>query len=414
MMDQQTSSQAQLERGDTLLKQGELREAAEEFASLVRAEPGNPAGHLGLAEASLALGDFATTQTACAQVQQLAPQSAEAALARALLAVLGQRFDLALPEVDHSIELDPTRGYAHALRAYVLRRLGQRYDGALAEARAGRTWGTTDLDHLFAPLQPKEALPTVAAGTALAPQIPTTPGPRPWEQRSSRERQVVRARFAFRGVPVVTYTLMAINIGLYIVGLFFGGSVGNTPGGIYLYTGSNIFAKADNPLYSFGMEQGLLIQHDPIQAYRLLTAMFLQASITHIAFNMLSLLFVGVVVERMFGAARFTAIYFASGIVAGLAQVFLSPESVSLGASGAIFGIFGAFGAFFLLRRRSLGPAANAYIGQWVFWLAINLYLSFSDRHIALFDHLGGLVTGFILGAILTAAATRRRARPGY
>jgi Tfp pilus assembly protein PilF len=136
MMEQQTSAQSsQIERGDTLLKQGDVREAAEVFAGVVRAEPNNPAGHLGLAEASLALGDFATMQQACAQVQQLAPQGAEAALARALLAVLNQRFDIALQEVEHSIELDPTRGYAHALRAYVLRQLGQRYDGALAEAR---------------------------------------------------------------------------------------------------------------------------------------------------------------------------------------------------------------------------------------------------------------------------------------
>ncbi|MGE5333222.1 MAG: tetratricopeptide repeat protein, partial [Nitrososphaerota archaeon] len=60
-MEQQTDIQTQLTRGDTLLKQGDVREAAEEFANVVRMEPGNPGGHLGLAEASLALGDFVTT-----------------------------------------------------------------------------------------------------------------------------------------------------------------------------------------------------------------------------------------------------------------------------------------------------------------------------------------------------------------
>ena len=235
-MDQQTGVQAQIARGDTLLKRGNVREAAEEFAGVVRAEPGDPAGHLGLAEASLALGDFATTRQACAQVQQLAPQSAEGALARALVAVLDQRFDVALTEVDHSIELDPARGYVHALRAFVLRRLGQRYDGALAEARAGRTWGETDLDHLFAQLpKPSAALPTVAAGADFAPKIPTTPGPRTWEQRPARERQMVRARFALRGVPIVTYSLMAVNIAIFVVGLAFGGNLGNTPGDILVY-----------------------------------------------------------------------------------------------------------------------------------------------------------------------------------
>jgi len=391
---QQASAQSsQIERGDTLLKQGDVREAAEVFAGVVREEPNNPAGHLGLAEASLALGDFATMQQACAQVQQLAPQSSEADLARALLAVLNQRFDIALQEVDRSIELDPARGYAHALRAYVLRRLGQRYDGALAEARAGRTWGTRDLDHLFAQV-PKSAatLPTVAAGADFAPKIPTTPGPRTWDQRSVRERQMVRARFAFRGVPIVTYTLMAINIGIFILGIFPGGSA----------------------LYNFGVAQGNLILSDPFQSYRLLTSMFLHDGLLHIASNMLSLFFVGVIVERLFGSGRFTIIYFASGLVAGLAQILFVPGVATLGASGAIFGIFGAFGAFLLMRRRSLGPAVNGMIGQWVFWLGINLFISFSLPGIALFAHLGGLAAGFIIGAIMTSMAGRQRTRVGY
>jgi len=391
---QQASAQSsQIERGDTLLKQGDTREAAEVFAGVVREEPNNPAGHLGLAEASLALGDFATMRQACAQVQQLAPQSSEAAVARALLAALDQRFDIALQEVEHSIELDPTRGYAHALRAYVLRRLGQRYDGALAEARAGRTWGTRDLDHLFAQVpKPAATLPTVAAGADFAPQVPTTPGPRTWDQRSARDRQMVRARFAFRGVPVVTYTLMAINVGIFILGIFPGGSA----------------------LYNFGVAQGNLILSDPVQAYRLLTSMFLHANLLHIATNMLSLFFIGVAVEQLFGSGRYAFIYFASGIIAGLTQMIILPGVPFLGASGAIAGIFGAFGALILLRRRTLGPAGNALIGQWLFWLAINAFISISNPGIAGWAHLGGLVAGFIIGAIMTTMDGRRRVRAGY
>ena len=136
----------------------------------------------------------------------------------------------------------------HALRAFVLRRLGQRYDGALAEARAGRTWGETDLDHLFAQLpKPSAALPTVAAGADFAPKIPTTPGPRTWEQRPARERQMVRARFALRGVPIVTYTLMAVNIAIFVVGLAFGGNLGNTPGDILVYNGDGYVRQCQQP-----------------------------------------------------------------------------------------------------------------------------------------------------------------------
>lgn len=390
-MEQQTDIQTRLTRGDTLLKEGDLRGAAEEFANAARAEPNNPGGHLGLAEASLALGDFATTQQASAEVLRLAPESAEGSLARAILAALAQRFDLALHEVDHSIELDPTRGYAHALRAYTLRRLGQRYEGALAEARAGRTWGTRDLDHLFAAVpKPAAPAPTVAAGTDLAPQIPTRPGPAPWQQRSARERQMVRARFMFNGIPIVTYTLMAINIVIYV-----------------------FTAMSGNLLYNLGAAQGYLIEHDPIQAYRIITSMFLHRSLIHIGANMLSLFFVGIIVERVFGSGRFTVIYFASGIIAGIAQAVISPAIPSVGASGAIAGIFGAFGAYILLRRQSLGPAANSLIGQWVFWLAINAYISISSPNIALWAHVGGLVSGFIIGAIMASMQGRRRTRAG-
>ena len=390
-MEQQTDVQTQLTRGDTLLKEGDVRGAAEEFASAVRAEPNNPGAHIGLAEASLALGDFATTQQACAETLRLAPDSAEGALARALLAVLAQRFDLALHEVDRSIELDPTRGYTHALRAYTLRRLGQRYDGALAEARAGRTWGTRDLDHLFAAIpKPTAPAPTVAAGADLAPQIPARPGPTPWQERSTRERQMVRTRFMFHGIPVVTYTLMAINIALYLLTALSGGL-----------------------LLQLGASEGDVIAQDPIQAYRILSSMFLHLNLLHIGTNMLSLFFVGVIVERLFGSGRFTTIYFASGIIAGIAQAVLSPTVPSVGASGAIMGIFGAFGAFLLMRRRSLGPAVNAYIGQWAFWLAINLFISFTNPSIALWAHLGGLISGFIIGAIMTSMAGRNRIRAG-
>ena len=391
-MEQQTDIQTQLTRGDTLLKEGDVRGAAEEFANAARAEPNNPGGHLGLAEASLALGDFATTQQASAEVMRLAPESAEGSLARAILAALAQRFDLALHEVDHSIELDPTRGYAHALRAYTLRRLGQRYDGALAEARAGRTWGTRDLEHLFAAIpKPVAPAPTVAAGTDLAPQIPTRPGPTPWQQRSARERRMVRARFMFNGIPVVTYTLMAINIVIYL-----------------------LTAMSGPLLYNLGVAQGNLIEQDPTQAYRILTSMFLHANLIHIGANMLSLFFVGIIVERVFNSGRYTIIYFVSGIIGGILQIVLVPAVPTLGASGAIFGIFGAFGAFLLMRRRSLGPAVNAYIGQWVFWLAINLFISFSSPDIALWAHLGGLASGFVIGAIMTSMAGGQRRRAGY
>src|SRR5262249_15697176 len=107
--------------------------------------------------------------------------------------------------------------------------------------------------------------------------------------------------------------------------------------------------------------------------------------------------------EALFGRGRFTLIYFASGLLAGIADYVATvhQSQVALGASGAIFGIFGAFGAFVILRRQMLGRAASPIIGQSLFWLVINLAFSVVDPQIALSDHVGGLVSGFILGALL-------------
>jgi len=208
----------------------------------------------------------------------------------------------------------------------------------------------------------------------------------------------VRASFLTRNVPIVTFILMGINVAVYLVCLAFSN-----------FDLFNTASNPNNPIYNFGIELGLnYIQQDPTQVYRIFTAMFLHESIVHIGFNMLSLYFVGVVTEQLFGKARFLAIYLLSGIAAGIAQAVLAPSQAALGASGAIFGIFGAFGVFFLLYRRTLGPAANGVLGQWFFWLILNLALSFTGG-IALYAHFGGLAAGLALGALLVPPAMRRR-----
>jgi len=71
------------------------------------------------------------------------------------------------------------------------------------------------------------------------------------------------------------------------------------------------------------------------------TSIFLHSSIMHIFFNMLALFFFGPILERRIGSGRFLALYFGTGILAGLAQVLVFPGSAVLGASGAIFGVLG-------------------------------------------------------------------------
>lgn len=392
MMESQTEGRTLVEQGDALLGEGRAREAAAEYARALQLDQGAVDAHLGLAKANLALGTFGVAIMACRQVLTLAPDTVQAALAQAILYVLERRFDAALQELERVAQLDPGNAYAHALRGYCLRQLGHTYDAQQAEGKARRLSSGKNFASLFPRLDPLPLampMPSVPAEVdgANGATPPTTPT-RNWDTATAAQRQAVRLRFATRGYPLVTYTLIAINVLVYLATGILGG---------------NLFNPNDNVLYAYGIEATALMRHDPTQLYRLLTAMFLHANYLHISLNMLSLYFVGVVTEALYGRGRFTLIYFASGLLAGIADYVATVNTgqMALGASGAIFGIFGAFGAFVILRRQMLGRAASPIIGQWLFWLVINLVFSVVDPQIALYDHVGGLVSGFILGALL-------------
>lgn len=404
-MEQTTDARPLIEKGDELLKELRVNEAAAEYARAAQLDPSAVGAHLGLAEANLALGQYNVAQMACQATERLAPNTADAYIAQAIQGIMASRFDLVMTAIDRAIELDPPRAYAHALRGFALRQLRQSYDASLAESKAARMSGTHDLPKLFPPVNPvvpevfgSAAIPGQPAVAQAAQVAPPQAGPRPWQERSSVERAAVRARFATRNVPVVTFTLIAINLAVYAVCLAFSNfDLMNT-------------VHQNNPLYIYGIQLPLsYVQQDPTQVYRIFTAMFLHESIIHVGFNMLSLYFVGIITEQIFGRWRFLTIYLLSGIIAGVVQLFFDPTHAALGASGAIFGIFGAFGIFFLLYRRVLGSAANAVLGQWFFWLVLNFVFDFSASNIGIYDHIGGLIAGMALGALLIPGMVQRR-----
>jgi membrane associated rhomboid family serine protease len=144
------------------------------------------------------------------------------------------------------------------------------------------------------------------------------------------------------------------------------------------------------------------------QWYRLLTAMFLHAGPLHILFNMVSLWWIGGPLEAALGRARYTALYFVSGL-AGSALTYLlaAPNHASLGASGAIFGLFGATGV--LMRR------LNYDLRPLIALLVINLIFTFTPAfNIAWQAHIGGLVAGVITGYAMVHAPRERRALVQY
>lgn len=137
--------------------------------------------------------------------------------------------------------------------------------------------------------------------------------------------------------------------------------------------------------------------------WRLGTALFLHFGALHLAMNMLALWDSGRLVERIYGPARFAAIYFSSGLTGNLLSLIAQGDrAISGGASGAIFGVYGAFLVFLLHKRRRLHPGDF----RWMFWGAaafsgITLMLGFLIPGIDNAAHVGGFVTGSTAGFVL-------------
>jgi membrane associated rhomboid family serine protease len=404
----QTELQNFLDQGRQELAQGHGRGAAIAYAHGAQIEGGNPQVHIGLAEANLALGHYDVVRMACKKVQELQPEGGvEGWTAQALLDLLDRRYERALESADKAIEVDPSIGYTHALRAHLLRILGQNYDANLARARATRLSYGGRFENCFPTVEPVRPNGYQAVNSASpTPGIQATPPAQPtqpageqaqsgrngqiaqegWSPPNAMQRRIIRTRFTLSQYPsLITNILIAINVIVYLLAT--------------IYPSIYLLGKQDNLLVAQG------------QYYRILTAMFLHDGIMHIALNMLSLFFVGRAVEIFFGKWRYLAIYFISGIAGGLLFLFLDSSllQAAVGASGAIFGVFGAMGIFYIVNRRALGAAGTSVITQWVFILVLNLAIGFAPSSgIAIWDHIGGLGAGLLIGYILMPRSRRK------
>lgn len=403
-MNAQTDIHAYIEQGRQLLAQGRARDAAIAYAHGAQLEPGNPQVHLGLAEANLALGNYNVVQMACQRVQELQPnQGNESLLAHALLNLLEQRYEHALRDVDMLISRDPSIAYAHALRSYLLRALGQDYDAKLAHTRAARLSFGGRFDNCFPPLPESyvagysgTSAQTGQSAQAVTDRASRNPDSVPsWSNRSNLQRRIVRTRFALsQYTGLVTYSIIAINVIVYLI--------------VAISAHSLVDLSAEAVFFAGG--QNTLLMQATGEYWRIFTAMFLHFGLIHLGLNMLSLFIIGRVVETVYGKWRYLAIYFGSGIVGGVATYFFSnPLAVSAGASGAIFGVFGALGVFYLVNRRSPMLSGQGAIGNWLFWLALNIVWGLSVPGIGIVDHIGGLVAGMLLAFLLIPHARRRR-----
>ena len=175
-----------------------------------------------------------------------------------------------------------------------------------------------------------------------------------------------------------TATLIAVNVLVYLVTVAQGGGI-STPGGQWFYR---------SVLQGYAVSNG--------DWWRLVTSMFLHGGIIHLGLNMLVLFILGRIVEPALGTPRFLLVYFVSGLAGSAGALWLSaPQTVTVGASGAIFGLLGAL---LILEYRTTG----SLMGQAMIWIIINLVFTLRTPGISLGGHLGGLAGGIVATWALT------------
>jgi membrane associated rhomboid family serine protease len=130
--------------------------------------------------------------------------------------------------------------------------------------------------------------------------------------------------------------------------------------------------------------------------------MFIHYGLLHLLLNMWALWILGRNLEVALGPVRFLALYLIAGIGGNVAAYLFAPGSLTAGASGAIFGLMAAF--FIVLRRLRRDTSFLMPV------LIANVVLTFAVPSISIAGHLGGLVTGGLVGAILAYASGPRRA----
>src|SRR3954467_10523093 len=138
--------------------------------------------------------------------------------------------------------------------------------------------------------------------------------------------------------------------------------------------------------------------------WRLVTGGFLHANLIHIFFNMYLLWILGQMLEPMLGSGRFAALYFTALLWGSFGALLLTPDTPTVGASGAVFGLMGA--AAVELRARGVNPFKTD-IGMLIIF---NLGLSFLLAGISIGGHIGGLIGGALAGMAI-GYADRHRVR---
>lgn len=190
----------------------------------------------------------------------------------------------------------------------------------------------------------------------------------------------------------VTHLIIAANVAVFVLMILTG------PGAIFSPTAAQMIR--------FGAGYGPYTTNG--QSWRLFTEMFVHFGIIHIGMNMYCLWMAGPFVERLFGNFPYLVIYLFSGLLGSVLSLHAHPQSLSAGASGAVFGVYGALLGYLVVQRGTVPPtilkSLSKSAGLFVFY---NFALGLAVKQVDLYAHGGGVVGGFLLGALLSRKLVR-------
>lgn len=195
----------------------------------------------------------------------------------------------------------------------------------------------------------------------------------------------------WQNLPLVSAALVIINVVVFIICAF-------TGDWLYGMGGLNLW--------------GILVEHE---YGRILWALFLHGDEGHIFNNMIILFFLGAMIEKEIGHIRYALFYFLSGIAGNILSFvfkFMTHDiSMSIGASGAVFGLDGVLLALVLFSGTKM---ENVTWSRVMIMIIYSLYSGFTGQNIDNAAHIGGLLMGFLLGlgmCIMNRMKTKRKGK---
>jgi membrane associated rhomboid family serine protease len=231
-------------------------------------------------------------------------------------------------------------------------------------------------------------------GRPICPEcMTTTPVGMRCPECSKQRTKVMRMR-DMASVPRVTYTLIAINVIVFLLEGRGALSIEGEASGTIINKGALLGSSELPPLAGQGVAHG--------QLWRIVTSGFLHENLIHIGFNMYVLYILGQMIEPVLGRLRFGTIYAVSLLTGSLGALIVSPQGLTVGASGAVFGIMGA--AAVEMRARQI-PLMQSGVGALIL---INLVISFTLPGISWGGHVGGLIGGALAAVVLQLGDRRR------